>query len=87
MAKTLPRGNPPRDDARHGQEWSSEVHLHLTHGGHWIIGAAGEENDLMATGEGSTFAEAWEVNKFDITCGLNSPPDLHSRQRRRPGAL
>ena len=30
-------------------------------GGHWIIGAAGEENDLMATGEGSTFAEAWEV--------------------------
>jgi hypothetical protein len=29
--------------------------------GHWIIGWADEDGELMATGEGSTFAEAWEA--------------------------
>jgi hypothetical protein len=29
--------------------------------GHWIIGWADEDGELMATGEGRTFAEAWEA--------------------------
>ena len=36
-------------------------------GGHWTIGWADEQNELIATGEGSTFAEAWAASesKYD----------------------
>jgi hypothetical protein len=55
--------------------------------GHWIIGWADEDGELIATGRGLNLRGSMGSICIDLRAGLKSPSDTHSRQWRRPGAL